>query len=158
MPPRRTAGRASSAPTTAANAAPATSVTNTGTSKRSTSWAVVNAPMAANAAWASETCPAMPVMTVMERKTTARITAWVTRRSQKALAWLSTHHSPTAAAISAKTRVAIVSSRLRSAAASPGGGGSTPASGSASSGRRRSRGEKIKSRKRAMNGNDGRSP
>ena len=40
-------------------------------SKRSTSCAVVKAPMPAKVAWDSESRPAMPVMTVIEQKMTA---------------------------------------------------------------------------------------
>ena len=42
---------------------------------RSTSWAVVNPPTAANVAWHSEIWPAIPVITVIERKITAKTIA-----------------------------------------------------------------------------------
>ena len=38
--------------------------------------------MAAKVPWHSEICPAKPVITVIDRKIVARITAWVTRNSQ----------------------------------------------------------------------------
>ena len=48
-----------------------------------TSWAVANPPTAAKVAWQSEICPAMPVITVIDRKITPKTTAFVTIRSQK---------------------------------------------------------------------------
>ena len=85
MPPSRNAGIASSAPTMAAIAAPITMVSSTGMSKRSASWAVPNDPTAANDAWQSEICPAIPVITVIDRKMSEKITALVMIRSQKLL-------------------------------------------------------------------------
>ena len=46
----------------------------------------MNAPMAANVPWHSEIWPAKPVITVIDRKIVARITAWVTRNSHEASA------------------------------------------------------------------------
>ena len=157
-PLRRTAGRASRAPTAAATAAPATIVTITGAPKRWASWAVVKAPMAAKTAWASEISPAMPVITVTDRNTIDRITAWVTRRIQKALATDNAHHRPATVAAPPAIQVATVSSRLRASAARAGGGGSTPAKGSVISARRASPGQRMSNRNRATNGNDGRRP
>ena len=48
-----------------------------------TSCATVKPPTAANVAWHSEIWPAMPVITVIDRKMTPNTTALVTSRSQK---------------------------------------------------------------------------
>src|SRR6266480_4773257 len=66
MPPSRIAGIASNAPTTAAIAMQAAMPTNTDNPHRDASWPTVNAPMAANAPWASEISPAIPVNTVID--------------------------------------------------------------------------------------------
>ncbi|MFN8019587.1 MAG: hypothetical protein U0P45_15905 [Acidimicrobiales bacterium] len=47
---------------------PTTVEHRTGKFQRSASWNTVNPPMAANAPWQSEICPAKPVRTVMDRK------------------------------------------------------------------------------------------
>ena len=85
MPPSRNAGIASNAPTIAAIAAPMTIVRSTGMSKRWASWAVPNEPTAANDAWHSEIWPAIPVITVIDRKMREKITALVMMSSQKLL-------------------------------------------------------------------------
>ena len=54
MPPSRSAGIASSAPTTAASTAPMSIVSSTGRLHSCTSCAVANPPTAANVAWHSE--------------------------------------------------------------------------------------------------------
>ncbi len=46
--------------------------------------------MAAKAPWQSEICPAIPVITVIERKIVERITAWVMRNSHSASARVNT--------------------------------------------------------------------
>ena len=74
MPPSRKRGMASRAPTAAAITAPTTIVVSTGMSNRSASCAVANAPMPANDAWHSEIWPAIPVITVIDRKIRAKIT------------------------------------------------------------------------------------
>ena len=79
-PLSRSSGSDSRPPTIAAMNAPITALTRTGMSKRSTSWKTVNPPMAANAPWQSEICPPKPVITVIDRNTIARTTAWVTRK------------------------------------------------------------------------------
>src|SRR5680860_365147 len=76
-PPRRKAGIASSAPTAAASAAPTSRVGSTPRPQVSTICAVANAPMPAKVAWESETCPPIPVMTVIDRKIVAKMAAWV---------------------------------------------------------------------------------
>ena len=129
----------------------------TGAPRRRASWAVVKAPMAAYAACAREISLAMPVITVTDR-TMDRVTAWVTRSSQKAFAADSVHHIPAATARTAAPRVASVSSRLRAWAAKAGGGGSTPASGSVTSARRASPGHRTRRRNRATKGKEGRRP
>ena len=81
MPPSRSDGIASSAPTIAANTTPTTSESS-GEPRLSASCAVVKPPTAANVAWHSEIWPAIPVITVIERKITANTTASVTMPSQ----------------------------------------------------------------------------
>src|SRR2546421_895144 len=114
--------------------------------------------MAAKAAWANEISPAIPVITVTDRNTMDRITAWVTSSSQKASATDRAHHRPTPAATAATIQVATVSSRLRTPAARAGGGGSKPARGSGILGRRASPGPRAGGRERGTNGEEGRNP
>ncbi len=70
-------------------------VRSTGKSKRSASCAVPNEPTAANVAWHNEIWPARPVITVIERKMSEKITALVTISSQKSLITKSESPSPT---------------------------------------------------------------
>ncbi len=67
-PPRRSAGIATTTPTTAATAPPATIPRRTEIPKWLTSCAQVNAPMPAKAAWQSEIWPLIPVSNTMDRK------------------------------------------------------------------------------------------
>ena len=66
-PPSLRTGNDSTAPTTAARAAPTRAAASTDRSYRSASWNTVKAPTAAKAPWQREICPANPVTTVMER-------------------------------------------------------------------------------------------
>ena len=89
--PRRSTGNASSMPTSAATAPPTSAPASTDTSHRSASCIAVNAPTAANDAWASEICPPSPVNTVTDRKITPKITASVITVTQKSSAPVSVH-------------------------------------------------------------------
>ena len=51
------------------------------------SCAVASEPMPANVAWHSEISPAMPVMTVIDRKMIAKMTAYCVRNTHTTLAW-----------------------------------------------------------------------
>ena len=75
-------------------------------SKRCASWAVVNAPTAANVAWHSEICPAIPVITVIDRKISEKITALVMIRSQKLLTTNNATYRPIAMTTAPSTHVA----------------------------------------------------
>ncbi len=87
MPPRRSAGNASNAPTAAAITAPITIASMTAMPNLVASCAVVHAPIAAKVATHSEISPAIPVITVIERKIVARMTAWIASVTQFAAAW-----------------------------------------------------------------------
>ncbi len=100
----------------------------------------------------------MPVMTVIERKISEKITALVMISSQKLLTTNSATYRPTTTTTAPSAHVAYVSARIRRAAASPGGGGSTPESGSTISLRWRSPGQNSSRRNSTTNGSDGRSP
>ena len=82
MPAKRMIGRLNTAPTAAAMSAPTTMATSTDRPKFVTSWAVANAPMAANDAWQSEMVPPIPVVSTTERRITDRATPPGTRLSQ----------------------------------------------------------------------------
>ena len=135
-----------------------TMVSRTGRLHSWTSCAVANPPTAANVAWHSEIWPAMPVITVIDRKITPKMTACVTMSSQKASSENIARPSVTTTSATPKARVAIVRPRPRAAELNPGGGGSTPASGSVASCCWRSPGQKSSSRNSSTNGSDGRSP
>ena len=66
-PPNRRTGSDSSAPTTAASAAPISAAARTDMLNRSAIWKTVKPPMAANVPWHSDIWPPMPVMTVTDR-------------------------------------------------------------------------------------------
>ena len=115
-------------------------------------WYTAKPPMAAKAPWHSEICPARPVMTVIDRNTMARITAWVTRNSHTVLPSLSTT-ARTATTMTAA--IAVSTSRPRplgAATACDTGGGSTPDSGSDASRRRRRAGSKTSTPNSTRNG------
>ena len=129
-PPSRRTGSDSRAPIPAAIRAPIRAPPRTGRSKRSTSWKTVNPPIAAKVPWQSEIWPAKPVITVIDRRMVARITAWVIRNSHEASARVNTTTAAMPKKATAKARVSRVSAGLRVSAASDGGGGSTPDIGS----------------------------
>ena len=159
MPPSRSAGIASSAPTAAAIAMPTAMPTNTETPQRVASCPHANAPIAANEPCASEISPAIPVNTVIDRKMIAKITAWVASESQYALPTnANQRHEPDAHHASRRCSVARVRPGPRSTAASAGGGGSTPASGSVNSRFRFNDGLRIRTKNSTTNGSDGRRP
>ncbi len=151
-PPRRMIGSESSAPIAAASAAPITAARITDIPARSVSWNAANPPIAANVPWHSEIWPAIPVITVIDRKIVPRITAWVTMKSHESSARVNTTSAVRTTATTPKIRVASVSVRLRSSAASAGGGGSTPESGSAWSRAVRSAGHRTSSPNSTTNG------
>ena len=64
-----------------------TIATSTDIPNRVASCAVAHAPMPANVAWHSEICPAIPVITVIERKMTAKMVARIAMSSHCPLAW-----------------------------------------------------------------------
>ncbi len=90
MPPNRRAGSARSAPTSAASAAPMIIAISTDMPKRVASCAVVHAPIAAKVAIHKQISPAIPVITVIDRKIVARIVAWMATSRQFDAAWKKT--------------------------------------------------------------------
>ena len=85
MPPRRIAGSENSAPTTAARTAPISTPSRIGTPWSTARSATVNPPIPANVAWASEICPANPVMIVIDRNVTASVSPSVMRNTHRPL-------------------------------------------------------------------------
>src|SRR5581483_3905169 len=129
-PASRRIGNDTSAATAAAISAPMIAPRSTDVSYRSTSWKTVNAPMAANAPWQREICPAMPVITVIDKKMIPSATACVTRNSHDASAWVNTTEPSSTRTTTCTARA--IRARRGSGAAAPSvlGGGSTPANGS----------------------------
>ena len=159
MPARRSTGIASSAPTAAATTAPTIIPSSTFEPSAETSWAVVNARCPANVAWHSEIWPAMPVMTVIDRKITEYTSVSVRSESQNASARCErdVHHDDRTKS-TPRMWVERVNMALRLADASDGGGGSAPESGSVASRRLRSPGQNSSRRNSAANGSDGLRP
>ncbi len=87
--------------------------------------------MAANEPWHSEMCPAMPVMTVMERYTTPSAAAWPVRYTNAASPRVNSTTSTAIAREVPTVRRTMSPAEMGAGTRVEVGGGSTPARGSA---------------------------
>ncbi len=120
------------------------------------SWAAVKAPTPARVAWQSESCPAMPVMSVMESRTIEYVSPLLKTVSHESGIQVSMDTKKTANRIHQSTRMIRFMLGARAEAAMGGGGGSIVARGSRLASSARIPGRKSSATTKKMKGSEGR--
>ena len=155
-PRSRNDSRARTTATTAANAAPTNPPTNMFNPRWCASCAAVNAPTPAKVPWQSDSCPAIPVISVMDNRTVERAIPELNTPSHTLGIHVNIETMNTARTTHHSRRMMRSMLGARDEAAIGGGGGSIVARGSRFRSRERMPGRMRSAATRTKNGSDGR--